>query len=452
MTRFPASLAVVGWAALSLAAAGCMSQDALTRLGEGFEAQFNQKNEDIDRALQRVGDALSQAADRANERYSQFFDVLASKYEQRRKPALIYFAEDAAAPAVVSEGERPGQIPGAAILPTMEIKSDFLSERTLEHRGLQVLWKLALDGSGVRYADANGDQLYLVTRNHRLYALDLRNGLTQWVHDLGRRPDGPPGFSDQYVVISAGDTIRIIDKTVGKDRWKFDTAIQPSGRPYCTASSFVFPSWTGDVHGFEFGDLYPRWSFRAGDRVFGAPFLQGAFAYAAADNGTFVKYNIIARMSSNDFNLGSRPVGDLLGTRDFVYVGTENYEMVSVRAADGSKSWTHGCAGRVVAGPWLSPAGVLYYAAEDDGLYALTASTGRQRWRLPHGLRPVAAHGEHLFILMDDSTLSRVDSATGKVLWTESIAPFVSVAGTMQSNIFHLISQDGQVFAVVPKK
>ncbi len=444
-------------AGFCLAAAGCLTQEAFDGIGAELDRQFEQKTAEIDDVLNKVGAGITDSADRAQKDYEDFRDRLIRSYEQAQKPPEpVLFGEDGkpvarpALPPGASEKEHVSLQPA----PPPEIQSEFLSEKTLEHRGLRLLWKLALDGSGVRYTDVNGDHLYVVTKRNRMYSIELKTGLTRWVAGLSGRPDGPPGFNADYVVISAADTVHVIEKAVGKDKWRFETDIQSSSRPFCDATEFVFGCWDGSVCGFQFGDeRYPRWRFKARDRVFAAPYSKDGYAFAAADDGTCSRYHVSERLSAGDTSLGGRPVGDLLGTPELIFIGTENFEMVALKEADGSVVWRHGCGGRVLEGPWLFDGGnVLLYSAHDAGLYALTAATGKERWRIPEGVRPVALVGQHLFVLRSDGTVCRADAATGQVLWSESIAPFATAVAHMANEVVYLVSADGQVFAVAPKK
>ena len=452
MTRTTRTSWIAVLIALGLAAGGCMA--GMSKLGEGLGIQFKKKGEEIEQALVKIGQAMAASGGQPQETFTKLKDTLVAKYERHHKPArVVFFTEDAEPPEAKARPEAPGEPKPTEMVPAKEIQSAFLSEQILERRGLRLIWKLPLDGTGIRYADVNGDHLYVVTKKNRMYCIESATGLVQWISDLHRRPDGPPGFSPRYAVISAGDVVRIIDKRAGQVKWQFETNIHPVSRPYCTSSHFVYGCLTGDVCGFQFGDRFPRWRFKASAAVYAAPCYLEGFAFAVDDGGSLVKYNVALRLTSKETPLGARPVGDLLAFKQMLYLGTENSEMVAVRAPTASKIWTHGSGGRVAAGPWLSKtAHVLYYGARDDGLYALTAATGKRRWMLPGGLKPVGVSGDDLFVLKADGALCRVNAGTGKPLWSEPTAPFVTAIDQTANDAVYLISEDGQIFAVAPKK
>jgi outer membrane protein assembly factor BamB len=450
MTRHCLAWIIAAAAAL---AAGCWDRQTLTQFGDEFDKQTKEKARELDAALKSVDKAISDSAERSAQEYREFRNALEAKYVQDHRPErLVFFGEDAR-PAPAAPGSAAAAPGPRVVAPAKEIQADVLSERTLTRRGLRLLWKLPLDGTGVRSADLSEGYLYVVTQGNLLYSIDMRSGLTRWMYDIGRRPDSAPGFNNQYVVLSAGDIIRVIDKAIGKEKTRTETNIQPSTRPFCTQNYFVYGSWDGEVSGFEFGDRYPRWTFHTQSPVFASPMLFGTFAYAVSDDGGFSKYNMGLRISGAKVELGARPVGDPLGTTDYAYVGTESGEVVAIKTGEAKIVWRHSCDGRPLPGLWLSESGnVLYYSGSDDGLHALTASTGKERWLVPGGVQPVGLAGETMFVLRNDRSLCKVDAPTGKIQWAEPIAPFVSAVPQMESEIIFLISPDGQIYAVAPKK
>jgi outer membrane protein assembly factor BamB len=456
MIRYKTSVLIMGMGLFFATALGCHALESVEKLGEGMETQMQRRGPEIEAAIVGMMQALGRSAEDAQDRVTRLAENLKTTYgDGGRSPKLVYFTEDAARPEAVAPGKPTADEPEdheRVFVKPEPVQANLLTERTLEHRGLRVLWNLPLDGSGVRYADIDGEDLYVVTQANRIYAIQLRVGLTRWVTSLPRRPDSSPGFNKDYVVISAGDIIRVIDKATGRDRWRFETRVQPASRPFCSASYFVYGCWTGEVAGFQFGDRHPTWRFRADARVFVRPMLVAGQAFAAADSGVLSGYNTATRIAGNDIKLGGRPVG-MVASQDRVFVGTDNFEVVAVRASDLGRVWSHASDGRVIAGPWLSENGhTIYYAAGQDGFYALAAGNGRPRWKMANGVKPVGAHGDALFVLQNGGTLSYASATTGRIEWSEPIAPFVSAVENIREDVVVLIAPDGQIYALAPKQ
>jgi outer membrane protein assembly factor BamB len=436
----------------ALAAGCCYYEESFIRVADGMDQKVDETIKDMNEAVNRASAALEASAQRYEEQYKEYKDLLVAKYQDHHQPCeLVFFERDGLAPAEAGRVAPSAEEAAAAATPR-EIEAPILGERVLEHRGLHVLWKLALDGSPARYAYVDGEQLYVVTRRNRIYSIERRTGLTRWVTTLRRRPDSPPGFNDAYVVISAGDEIHVIDKLTGRDKWRFETNIQPASRPYTSSVGFVYGCWDGTVAGFQWGERFPRWKFRATDRVFAAPYVHEADVFAAADDGKLTRYNKVTGVGAKIIRLGARPANDIIGANDMLYVGTHDFDMLAIRRSDLSTLWTHSAADRVIGGPWLSSdRRVLYYSARKDGLYALTAATGRQRWHIPGGLRPVGRTNDRLFVLSSDGALSLVDAGTGKAEWSEKIEPFVTAVDHVADKTVYLLSDDGQIYAIAPR-
>ncbi|MFW6159477.1 MAG: PQQ-binding-like beta-propeller repeat protein [Planctomycetota bacterium] len=439
---------------VALTATGCQMKQAVTKMGDGLETQIKTKGQELEDALARIHSALASSGQGTSEQLKKLQETLVTKYKRHHRPEkLVFFREAKPAPPRVPTARRPEErVPAEEVVPAEAIETNLVSERTLERRGLRVLWKLRLDGSGVRYSAVDGDLLYLVTRSNRIYCVRRDSGLTRWVNALVGRPDAPPGFSPDYVVLSALDTIHVIDKFAGKDKWRFETDIQPASPACCDDTHFLFGSWTGTLHGFQFGDRHPRWTYTAGTAVFVQPGFHKGMAYAASDDGTLSSYNAQLDLGDRSLELGGRPVG-MTNTENMLFVGTENFEVIGVQRAGLLETWSFGSGGRVTDGPWLSKEGhVLYFAAHEDGLYALTAATGKRRWRVGGGLKPVAITEDKVFVLRDGGQLCLVDAGSGQILWTEPIAPFVGAVTNISNDIVHLYTRDGRIYAVAPRK
>jgi outer membrane protein assembly factor BamB len=75
-----------------------------------------------------------------------------------------------------------------------------------------------------------------------------------------------------------------------------------------------------------------------------------------------------------------------------------------------------------MSGPAVDPsAGVVYVGSKDDRLYALEASSGKERWAYDAGDAiigcPTVA-GDHVLVGSYDATLHAVDRDVGEAAWT----------------------------------
>ncbi len=436
---------------LAVLALGCTAVPPAKMVADEIEEQFMAKGQELEATLVRIHKALMASGERTREQLSELYDSLVATYERDHRPSkLVFFPEDKTPAPVTPTPDRPDVTPDPDVpeVPTERIDRNIVSRATLTRRGMQVIWRLELDGTGIHSAYLDDGQLYLVTNGNRIYCIDQRSGITRWVYTLDRRLDTKIGFSPDYVVFSSFDTIHVLNKTDGTERWRFETDIQPASEPYCDDTWFIFGAWNGDVHGFRFGDRHPHWTYRAGNRVFVRPDQHEGMVYAAADEGNLAVYNAERRLLHGSFDLGGRPAG-IAGTDNMLYVGNENFEVTAIHRASLNRRWSFGAGGRVTDGPWLSDdEDVLYFSAFRDGLYSVSAVEGDERWFLRGGLKPVARSGNNLLVLREAEQVAMVDDDTGQVQWSEPIAPFVGVVTNQDNDVISLYTADGRVYAV----
>lgn len=108
--------------------------------------------------------------------------------------------------------------------------------------------------------------------------------------------------------------------------------------------------------------------------------------------------------------------------KNIVYVGTHDYNMYAINAADGTFKWKYPTQQRVVSSPAIAvQENLVIFGSMDNQLYALDMRTGQASWSVrtqgPVQSSPSIAHG-HVFFGSDDGRLYAVRLSTGRVQWT----------------------------------
>lgn len=433
-------------AIFALVLGGCTEQQ-YNMMADGFEKSAEEQSKKIESVSDRIGAALERSADDSAKKMQSFADILTQKY-RGGDGTDIFAPTPAQKKAAAAE-----QAQVKKVYVPQKIEASILGDRVLQHRGLRQLWKLTLDGTGVCHTYLDDNYLYVLTNGNIIYSIELRSGLTVWKYDIGRKPDSLPGFGADYVVVSAGEVIRVLDKRIGKELWRFETDIQPATRPFCGKSIFVYGTWTGHIAGFGYGDVHPRWKYYAGSPVFSTPFVVAPHAYTAGDNGSFYRFNVLTGAKKACEPLRARPVSDIIGNARMLFLATDNFELFGVNTETGDMLWKHSADGRFLGGPWVSKdEKTLYYSADEDALYALNMITGEKIWKLSGGIKVVGTTDREMFVLCKDGSIAQVNAESGAEIWKENIAPFTAVVSQSTSPIICLISEDGQLFAIGPKK
>ena len=144
--------------------------------------------------------------------------------------------------------------------------------------------------------------------------------------------------------------------------------------------------------------------------------------------------------------IGSSPAID----RDHVFFGSQNQDVYSVDATNGTEKW-HFETGKIV---FSSPAvsdGVVYVGSHDTNLYALNESSGKERWRA-HTDGQVesspAVHGNLVYVGSDDGKVYAFDRTSGFERWRFETGQAVFSSPAVVGRTLYVGSKDDSVYAL----
>ena len=188
---------------------------------------------------------------------------------------------------------------------------------------------------------AGGGLLFFARSDHKLYAVDQRNGHAVWTYSgssQGLRT--APAYSDGKVYLGEYDGIfSIIDAKTGK-RIGGGGAGGAVNTPVVNNGNVYFSSWDGSVQAVKINGIEPLWHAKIGDPVTTSPVTDG----------------------------------------NLIVVGTGRGIVAGLNAKDGSIIWNFSTEGGEVASDPVIAGGIVYVAAGDGRVYAVDASTGRTRY------------------------------------------------------------------------
>jgi len=136
-----------------------------------------------------------------------------------------------------------------------------------------------------------------------------------------------------------------------------------------------------------------------------------------------------------------------------VYVGDDNGVMYAIDATTGSLRWkvpTAGPASSIVSRPAVV-GGTVYIGSENNDVYALDASSGRVRWTRPTGgavdSSPAVADGL-VYVGNDNNEVLALDAATGTIRWQQSTGDNVTSSPAVSDGTVYVGCDDGFVYAL----
>ncbi|MBL1106023.1 PQQ-binding-like beta-propeller repeat protein [Streptomyces sp. 5-8] len=235
-------------------------------------------------------------------------------------------------------------------------------------------WKVRL-GDDVSTPVVTRDAVYCVVGygdERRLTAVSP-SGSPLWTRGLGRRAYAVPVPLGSDVLVTVGGTDAGGLRRYGPDggvKWTAQTPAGPTGTPLVSGGEIYTGSFGDTLLALDARDGSRKWQVSAGTDV-RAVALAGTTLFAEAPA---LLQGFRVADGRRLWRREADSAGMTAGGRALA-VGTESGTVYAVRAADGSRAWTHGLAGD----PRAVVAGGTVYARAADRVWALDLN-GRQRW------------------------------------------------------------------------
>ena len=307
-----------------------------------------------------------------------------------------------------------------------------------EHRGVfdgtagdayaGLAWRFETNGP-VRSSPVVHDDLVLVGgADGNVYAIDRRTGHERWHSALKSAVNSTPAARGEVVYAATmGGTFAALSVRDGRVLWSHHFGAdapfawgRESGDVYVSSPTIagdvvVVGSGDGSVYAFDAATGTVRWQFRTGGRVRSTPAISGDVVYAASFDGSVYAIDLGTGKQRWRFD-------------------TEGRSLESARFGYDRRS--------IQSSPSVVD-GVVYVGSRDGHLYAIDATTGKERWKYAHdatswSIASPAVRDNVVFDASSDALfVHALDRATGKEVWrTKTNAPVWSSAALAAGSLF----------------
>jgi len=280
--------------------------------------------------------------------------------------------------------------------------------------GLEARWRLQAGSAVVGSPEVEGPDLFAATRAGSVVAVDAATGEAQWRFETGERVMAEPVVGGGLVYVStevpgsSDGHVFAIDARTGGEQWRFATDVPKVG-PLALAGGAVFLS-TGDVVALDAVTGEVRWR----QAVPGA----GVVAAGADVVVTSTPTGLAALDSASGgprwlVPMPAAPQGSPVVAGDVVISDDGAGTLVGLQPADGAERWRTPTS-RLLQSPVA--AGRLVVVATAEGVVALDARSGAQRWQRQ-------STGERLQVATDGTAvvaaaerLALLDGTSGEIV------------------------------------
>jgi outer membrane protein assembly factor BamB len=251
---------------------------------------------------------------------------------------------------------------------------------------------------------------------------------------------------------------------VAHPAWTFQTGGAIWSSPSVDDGFVYFGSNDSTLYALHADRGAVAWHTRTGGRVIGQPTVVGPALYVLSDDGLLYKLaKQTGRIEWTFDTHGGAVIRHLPKTSDsvsldfltsaptvgggVVYVGSRDKRLYAVDATSGRERW-HFETGDIVCSTAALAGGRVFFGSQDHYVYALDAATGALAWKFDTHRdvvsSPLVDHGA-VYIGSRSANLYALDAASGAVRWTVYYwTSFVESSARIRDGVLYVGSSDYQ--------
>jgi outer membrane protein assembly factor BamB len=317
--------------------------------------------------------------------------------------------------------------------------------------GLQPAWfaQVSVDRSrgGMSQWALYKDQLISLSTLGTLQALNAETGETLWTVRVGKPGSvfSGPAINEEYVALTAGTKLYIIDRENGRVLWSRPTGGVAAAAPALSETYAFISLMNGQVEGHSLEDLNePVWIHQSVGRIFHSPSVAGSVVCWPTDRGyLYVAQNnrprVLYRLETND-EIVTPPTA--LGS--YLYATSRDGYLYCLNELSGAELW------RISTGfPIIKQSAVVgdtvYVASDQPALHAVNSKTGRPEWSVAGATQFVSEGAKFVYAMQRDGTLLMLDMQSGGVVGRMRTAEGITALVNDQSDQIYLVDDRGLV-------
>ena len=338
-------------------------------------------------------------------------------------------------------------------------------------------WRVMTDGDVISSPVVLGLTVYVGSGDGKLYALDRSTGTTRWTHDAGNAIASSPAVGGGLVYFATRDgQVAAVDAKSGVMRWRIATGHDmpwpwghESGDVYTSSPAYVngvivVGAGDGGIYALDARTGKQRWRAATGGRVRSSPAVSDGAVFVGSADGRVYSFDLATgkqrwrfdtegvQLHSEKFGYDRRTVQSSPAVSNgTVFVGARDGFLYAISADSGRLRWRFD---HKISWVNTSPAvrdGIVYAGSSDaQFIQALDGATGKELWRTKTGTTWSSPAVTEHFVYAGDGAghLTALDRATGAIRWQFRVASQVWSSPTPDGNLVFFGSTDGAVYAL----
>ncbi len=311
----------------------------------------------------------------------------------------------------------------AAIAVAQTRPGRIISQQLARQHGLERAWvtRVQLDSSRGRIANVSlyGDMLLVQSTRGLVHALHAESGRTLWTSRVGRRdyPSTRPAANGQFVALTNGSTLYVLDRATGLPKWDTRLGGSPSAGPSVGSNWVCVPLSNGIVEAHHLTDRdHERLIHAAAGIPETSPLATAESVICATTSGWI--YSCVPNTMTARFRVETkRGIRAPLSYADpNVIAASRDGHVYAFHETEGDQVWRFS-AGTAISNQPVVIGDAVYIIPEFGGMFQLSAQFGVERWWAPGIFQFIAASPSRIYaadglgrtVVLDIKTGARLD-------------------------------------------
>lgn len=348
---------------------------------------------------------------------------------------------------------KPAQAPTAG-------SSAMIPAGVLDHAGLKTAWEQRLPlkkGEKFTFVTLLGERLYLRSDQNYLWSLNRATGDVVFSRSIA-----PPGIPilglvayENSLISVIGNKLVELDIGSGKEQRVSDLKLSIVAPPVRNSQFFYIGAADRRLHVFRADDLVQAFPVTADDDslITTVAANEGAVAFGT-NAGDLVGMLPDTPKRLWQFKAPRAVVEPVIPDGTSLYFASRdtNVYRVDIKDPEGATlAWKYQTEAVLDRPPRVTRDFVYQYAV-GRGLTAIAKQTGKAAWVLPEGVDLLAEAGSRAYVITKFRTLTVMDNATGKKIFSANFAPVTEHAANTMDVRIYVMDETGRVLCLEPIK
>lgn len=377
-----------------------------------------------------------------------------------RRNAMVVLAVSLVGSGFSSHVAKASTSQTVAAAPVVKVSDRLLPAELLDRARLRTVWQMTLPlkpGEKFDTIALLGDRLYLRSDRNYLWSLDAAKG--DMVFSRSAAPESIPMMG---LVVHGDDLISLVGNQIveysvatGIERRVANPGLSVVTPPVRNSQYFYLAAADRRLHALRTKDLVRMFQVAPeNDSLITTVLADEEMAVFGTNEGNVIAIAADGPRKLWEFKVPEAVAGSIIRDGDSFYFAcrdTNVYRIDAGQTASARLGWRFQAEAVLDRAPRVTDRYVYQYAP-GRGLTAIEKGSGQAIWSLADGLDLLAEADGKAYVITRIRTLTVMDNASGKRLYSVNWAPVIGHASNTQGARMYVVDEHGRVACIEPTR